>query len=190
MMRKAESWAPPPPGSSPSPPRRAGERERGWTGQAVEDAPAAVPFSPLPPLLCPYRRPRGTSTGAPATDGDAPQSPISHDPQPPLPQQRHMQPLCDSHRAPACKSCQGPRGLRQCCSRHHEGHPRLVLAAGGARQRMLFGSVRPAPPLGGRVGIGGKNGGEAPQRSGAVPAPTVRSWSPRRGHWRAKGADT
>ena len=60
-----------------------------------------------------------------------------------------MQALCDAHRAPVCKSCRGHRGVRHCCSRHYEGHPRLVLAAGGARQRTLFGlggPVRAMPP--------------------------------------------
>ena len=49
-------------------------------------------------------------------------------------QPRHpMQTLCDEHRAPACKSCKGHRGVRHCCSRHHEGHPRVL----GGGQRCL-----------------------------------------------------
>ena len=46
---------------------------------------------------------------------------------------RPMQTLCDEHRAPACKSCKGHRGVRHCCSRHHEGHPRVL----GGGQRCL-----------------------------------------------------
>ena len=50
-------------------------------------------------------------------------------------QPRHpMQTLCDDHGAPACKSCKGHRGVRHCCSRHHVGHPRLVV--GGGQQRL------------------------------------------------------
>ena len=42
-----------------------------------------------------------------------------------------MQTLCDEHRAPVCKSCKGHRGGRHCCSRHHEGHPRVLGGGGG-----------------------------------------------------------
>ena len=48
---------------------------------------------------------------------------------------RPMQTLCDEHRAPACKSCKGHRGLRHCCNRHHEGHPRVL---GGGQRCMLM----------------------------------------------------
>ena len=46
-------------------------------------------------------------------------------------QRRPMQTLCDEHRAPACKSCKGRRGVRHCCSRHNEGHPRVRGGGGG-----------------------------------------------------------
>ena len=39
------------------------------------------------------------------------------------PRRRPMQTPCDEHRAPACKSCKGHRGVWHWCSRHHEGHP-------------------------------------------------------------------
>ena len=84
-----------------------------------------------------------------------------------------MQTLCDAHKAPACKSCKGHPGVRHCCSRHHEGHPRLVLAVGGARQRTLFG-------LGGGGGGGGSdddNGEGASNGSGAALAPIGHSGS-------------
>ena len=69
----------------------------------------------------------------------------------------------------------GHRGVRHCCSRHHEGHPRLVLAAGGACQRTLIGMgglcarCPPAPPRGG--GSDDDNGKGASQGSGAALAP-------------------
>ena len=46
--------------------------------------------------------------------------------------QRPTQTLCDEHWAPACKSCKRHKGVRHCCSHHHEGHPR-VLGGGGQR---------------------------------------------------------
>ena len=56
---------------------------------------------------------------------------------------RPVQTLSDEHWAPACKSCRGHRGVRQCCSRHHEGHPRVLccghwclpVGGGGGRNR-------------------------------------------------------
>ena len=53
-------------------------------------------------------------------------------------QQRPMQSLCAEHRARASTSCRGHRGVQHCCSRHHEGHLWMALAAGGARQCTLF----------------------------------------------------
>ena len=73
-----------------------------------------------------------------------------------------MQALHDAHRAPACKSCKGHRGVRHCCSRHHEGQPRLVPAVGGARQRTLTkmgGLCAPCPRGGGGGGSDDNNGG-------------------------------
>ena len=40
--------------------------------------------------------------------------------------------------APACKSYRRHRGVRHWCSWHHEGHPQVVPAAGGAQQCTLF----------------------------------------------------
>ena len=97
---------------------------------------------------------------------------------------------CDAHSAPACKSCRGHRGVRHCCSRHHEGHPRLVPAAGGARQRTLFGLGGRCPPPPPVRGGDDDNGEGASQGSGIAMAPTGRSGIPRRGHGRAEGADT
>ena len=57
-------------------------------------------------------------------------------------QRRPMQPLCDKHRPPpACKSCQGHRGVRHCCSRHHEGRPALGRASVGL-DRALGGGLQ------------------------------------------------
>ena len=39
---------------------------------------------------------------------------------------RPMQALCDEHRALACKSCKGHKGVRHCCSRHHQRPPRVL----------------------------------------------------------------
>ena len=49
---------------------------------------------------------------------------------------RPMQTLCDEHRALACKSCKGHRGVWHCCSRHHEGHPKVL---GGQRCLLVQG---------------------------------------------------
>ena len=125
------------------------------------------PLCPLP-LPCPHRRPQRCSRcmvpARTAPDGAAPQTPVGEDPHLPLPPpvrqsgtrrvgQRHpMQTLCDAHKAPVCKSCRRHRGVRHCCNRHHQGHPGLVLAAGGARQRTLIGMgglCAPSPPLSG-----------------------------------------
>ena len=145
---------------------------------------------------------RDEGAGARAPDGAAPQVPGGTDPQPHMPppaqragarrvgQRRPMQTLCDAHSGPACKSCRGHRGVWHCCSRHHEVHPRLVPAAGGARQRMLFGlggRCAPCPP---GEGSNNDNGERASQGSGARLAPTGCLGSPRCGHGRAEGADT
>ena len=93
----------------------------------------------------------------------------------------------------------GPRELilclRHCCSGHTQGT--LSTGASGGRCAAAHAirdgrrvhALCPAPP---RVGEGGDdddNGEEASQRSGAAPAPTGRSGSPRRGHGRAQGAN-
>ena len=75
---------------------------------------------------------------------------------------RPMQTLCDELRAPACKSCKGHSEVRHYCSRHHEGHPRVLgggptvsASSGGGVQQQLGtmpfgGPVRaPAPSSGG-----------------------------------------
>ena len=78
-----------------------------------------------------------------------------------------MQTLCDPHWTLAYKSCKGQRGIRHCCSRHHEGHlaagplwpgggeghPQQAVAAGGTRQSTLFVMVvaRPQEKGGERV---------------------------------------
>ena len=142
-------------------------------------------------------------TGAPAPAGDAPWAPVSDDSRPPLPlpaqragsrrvgQRRPMQSLCDVHRVPACKSCLVHRGVRHCCSQHHEGHHQLVPVAGGARHRTLFGVggvCAPCPPP--PPGVGGDDDNdeeEASQRSGAAPAPTGCSGSPEAGPWGGRG---
>ena len=133
----------------------------------------------------------------PARDaGAAPQAPGGSDPQPHMPppahragarrvrQRRPMQTLCDAHKALACKSCRGHRGVRHCCSRHHEGHPRMVPVAGGAR---------PPPPGGGgqrrRQWVGGflRLGRHAgAHRAFGEPAP--RPWEGRGGRHLTKGA--
>ena len=141
--------------------RCTGEGRGGGVGSMMGEAPASAPplLSPLsPPQEAAEVQPaRDAGAGALAPERAAPQAPGSSEPQPHIPppaqrakarrvgQRRPMQTLCDPHRAPACKSCRGHRGVRPCCSRHHEGLPRLVLAAGGVRQRTLFG----LPPWGG-----------------------------------------
>ena len=172
------------------------------------EAPASAP--PLPSPLSPLQEAaevqpaRDAGAGALAPDGAAPQAPGGSDPQPHMPppaqragarsvgQRRPMQTLCVAHRAPACKSCRGHRGVRHCCSRHHEGHPRLVPAAGGAPAHAVWagGPVHGCLGWGGGGGSDGDNGEGAPQGSGAALAPTGRLGSPRRGHGRAEGADT
>ena len=74
---------------------------------------------------------------------------------------RPMQTLCNEHRAPACKSCKGHRGVRHCCSRHHEGHPRVL----GGGQRCL--------PVQ-RGGLQQQAGVLPSRRSALVPAPATR----------------
>ena len=129
------------------------------------EAPASAP--PLPSPVSPLQEAaevqpaRDVGAGALAPHGVTPQALGSSDPQPHMPplaqwagarrvRQRHpVQTLCDPHRAPACLSCRGHRGVRHCCSRHHKGHPRPVLAAGGAHPRTLFelgGRCVPTPP--------------------------------------------
>ena len=65
-----------------------------------------------------------------------------------------MRTLCDEHKALGCKLCKGHRGVRHCCSRHHEGHPRVL--EGGQRCLLVRGggggcsSKWALCPLGGR----------------------------------------
>ena len=110
---------------------------------------------------------------------------------------RPTQTLCDEHRAPACKSCKGHRGVRHCCSRHHKGHPRVlgggqrclpVQGGGGGLQQQLGtmpfgGPVRaPAPSFG--VGCGG------PVGPAAAVLPRGGTQEPQRGHRRASEEGT
>ena len=87
-----------------------------------------------------------------------------------------MRAPCDEHRAPTCKSCKGHRGVRHCCSRHHEGHPRAMEGGqwclpvhGGELQQQLGampfgGPVRAPAPL-----SGGGGGGPAGPGAAALP---------------------
>ena len=91
----------------------------GGGGMAVDPptgAPQRQPGGPPPPSPTQQaaRRARGKRAGQP---------------------RRPMQTLYDDHRAPACKSCKGHRGVRHCCSHHHAGHPRLA-GGGGGQQRL------------------------------------------------------
>ena len=172
-------------------------------GEALASAP------PLPSPLSPFRRPRRCSRRTTRVRAHWRRT-----------VQRHRRPAALTHsrtcRRPRsgperggwgsdapCRSCVtrtgpprashggGHRGMRHCCSRHHKGHPRLVPAAGGARQRKLFGlggQCAPSPPGGG--GSDDDNGEGALQGSGAALAPTGCSGSLRCGHGRAEGADT
>ena len=111
-----------------------------------------------------------------------------------------MQTLCDEHRAPACKSCKGHRGVRHCCSRHHKGHPRVL---GGGQRCLLVqrGGEGGATALSGRVALqrvgarasprdqgGGGGGGQAGHATadslGAAHRAQVRGTGgpPRRAH--------
>ena len=124
---------------------------------------------------------------------------------------RPMQNLCDDHKAPACKSCKEHRGVRQCCSRHHEGHPKVmgggqrclpVQGGGGAavaagRFALWTVGTRAASPIRGRRGGSGRVGvvGAAQRRPAGplrrAPSPTAtvlplrRDTSGRRGRDRA-----
>ena len=143
---KGEGITPPPPppggGTRTHPPRRGGQERgasadphphpSGGSAQGADAAtstaqveldlpspPGAVAGQPgqLLPTSSPQKRAQrvgGKRTGQP---------------------RRPMQTMCDEHKAPACKSCKGHRGVRHCCSRHHEGHPRVL--GGGAVQRCL-----------------------------------------------------
>ena len=108
---------------------------------------------------------------------------------------RPMQTLCDEHRAPACKSCKGHRGVRHCCSRHHEGHPRVLgggqrclpVQGGGLQQRAGVlpsggSAIMPAPVT------GGEGGGPAGQGTEASPRGGTRG--PDKGHGRASEEGT
>ena len=111
---------------------------------------------------------------------------------------RPMQTLCDEHRAPACKSCKGHRGVRHCCSRHHEGHPRVLGGGqrclpvqggggGGLQQRagvLTSGgsAIMPAPVTGGE---GGRPAGQ-----GTAASPRGGTRGPDKGHGRASEEGT
>ena len=110
---------------------------------------------------------------------------------------RPMQTLCDEHRAPACKSCKGHRGLRHCCSRHHEGHPRVM--GGGQRclpvqrGRLQLQQQAGVLPSGGSAVvpapmIRGEGGGPAGQRTAALPRGGTQG--PGQGHGRASEEGT
>ena len=103
---------------------------------------------------------------------------------------RPMQTLCDEHRAPACKSCKGHRGVRHCCSRHHEGHPRVLgggqrclpVQRGGLQQQAGVlpsggSALVPAPVTRG----GGGGGGWGASRAGDGGAAPGRHTGPRSG---------
>ena len=85
---------------------------------------------------------------------------------------RPMQTLCDEHRAPACKSCRGHRGVRHCCSRHHEGHPRVLgggqrflpVQRGRVALRRAGARARPRDRGGGGRPSRAGDGGVAPRR--------------------------
>ena len=107
---------------------------------------------------------------------------------------RPIQTLCDERRAPACKSCKGHRGVRHCCSRHHEVHPRVLggvstvsAGSGGLQQQLdtmpFRGPVRaPAPSSGG--------GGGDPAGLGAAGLPREGTLEPQCGHGRASEEGT
>ena len=161
-----------PPGSPPPAPRQPGDG--GEEGQATQLGRHQPPPPPDLPHFCPHTRPpecrrrgrRARMGGATwsRAGGARPQRP------PTTPttggaagEQRHpMQTVCDAHRAAACKSCGGHRGMRHWCSRHHKGYPRLVLVAGGVCQRALIwigGLCAPPPPKKGRAATTTMGGG-------------------------------
>ena len=87
---------------------------------------------------CPFTgRPRSSPRrGAASKGGAIPSSPLQWQVQRAeskrvVQPRRPMQTVCDEHRAPACKSCKGHRGLRHCYRRHHQGHPTVM--GGGDR---------------------------------------------------------
>ena len=108
---------------------------------------------------------------------------------------RPMQTLCDEHRAPACKSCRGHRGVRHCCSRHHEGHPRVL--GGGQRclpvQRGGLQQQAGVLPSGGPALVPGPvTGGEGgdPAGQGTAASPRGGTQGPDQGHRRASEEGT
>ena len=103
--------------------------------------------------------------------------------------------VCDEHRAPACKSCRGHRGVRHCCSRHHEGHSKVL--GGGQRclpvQRRGLQQQAGLLPSGGpalvpRPVTGGEGGDLAGQ--GAAASPRGGTQGPGQGHGRASEEGT
>ena len=108
---------------------------------------------------------------------------------------RPMQTLCDEHRAPSCKSCRGHRGVRHCCSRHHEGHPRVL--GGGQRflpvQRWGLQPQAGVLPSGGPALVPGPvTGGEGGDLAGQGTAASPRGGTqgPDQGHGRASEEGT
>ena len=110
---------------------------------------------------------------------------------------RPMHTLCDEHRAPACKSCKGHRGVRHCCSRHHEGHPRVfgggttvpagpeggaAAAATGGRLALRRSAIVPAPMT--------KGEGGGPAGQGTAASPRGGTQGPGQGHGRASEEGT
>ena len=101
---------------------------------------------------------------------------------------RPMQTLCDEHRAPACKSCKGHRGVRHCCSRHHEGHPRVLgggqrclpVQRGGAAAAATSGRLA-LRRVGGRASPHDQGGGGRPSRAGDGGVAPGRHTGPRSG---------
>ena len=127
---KGEGIDPPPPPRGPrTPPPQGGGRSRGH-----RSTPSPIPQGAA-------RRGRRRRPPQHRWSKTCPPPPLAVPGQPrqllpPSPPQKRAQRVGGneqgSHGA-LCKSCKGHRGVRHCCSRHHEGHPRVL----GGGQRCL-----------------------------------------------------
>ena len=100
-----------------------------------------------------------------------------------------MQTRCNEHRAPACKSCKGHKGVWHYCSRHHKGHPGVMggeqwcMPVRGGGGQLQLGAVpcresvhAPAPLFGGGGGPTGCGSNDTTPRR-----PTGATTRPREG---------
>ena len=127
---------------------------RGRGGETALVAPA--PMSPAPPA--PLGGGSATPGGGGGGGGACPPLWLMTPPALPPTGGRCIQTLCDEH--PSMQVMQGHRGVRHCCSRHHEGHPRVLgggqrclLVQGGGVQQQLGTMPFGGPSSGGGGGV-------------------------------------